>query len=146
MWNEIHTEDEIKNLMKLYGGFHDACLKEIRYISGAHVGDNLAMNPFNNIRTVDVIFQRQYRNPTVIVMRFIGLDVLHLCPQKENYTCDIHNVMMFFKDGLIYWVDGWVTESQVEEYGGTWICAEKIQWRVIDECIGDSIVFGGIME
>ena len=146
MWNEIHTEDDINNLMNSYGHFHDSCIKEIRYVSGAFVGADMCMNPMNTLRTVDVIFQRQNRNYTTIVIRFLRLDTLHLSPQKENYSCEIHNAMIFFKDNLVYWLDGLTTESEIEDYSGTWLCAEKLQWRVIDECFENDNVFRAIFD
>jgi len=147
MWNTINTEKDIENLMQLFGNFHDSCLKEIRYISGAFVKPNLAMKPTNSIRTVDIIFQRQYRNPTVIVMRFIGLTILHLAPYNDKYTCEICEARIFSKNGLVYWVDdASEIKDEMENYNGTWICANRIQWCVVDECIGDNIVFQGGFE
>ena len=31
-WNEIITDKDLIDLLKLYNGFHDCCLKELRYI------------------------------------------------------------------------------------------------------------------
>ena len=49
---------------------------------------------------------------------------------------------MFLKEGLFYWADSnWATEEDIESYSGTWVCAEKIQWLVADECIGSDEVY-----
>ena len=136
MWNEVITTENITNLINIYGGFHDSCIKEVNYISGAHVNDNLSMMPINDMRSVDIVFQRQYKNPMAIVMRFSGLKTLHLAPPNSNYTCEIFDAAMFIKENHIYWADSYdVTHENIETYNGTWICAEKLQWRVIDECI-----------
>ena len=37
MWKELHTQHEIDNFMKEIIGFHDSCIKEIKYSSGAYV-------------------------------------------------------------------------------------------------------------
>ena len=140
MWNEIKTTDDITDLMTQFGSFHDSCIKEIRYISGAFVDEDLGMVPMNLMRNVDVVFQRQYRNPMAIVMRFTGVSMLHLPPDDENSTCDIYGATLFIKDGCIYWADCDGVE-EMKEYVGTWICADSVQWRSIDECMGESIVF-----
>jgi hypothetical protein len=53
MWNEINTAKDIEIFMETYGYFHDSCLKEIRYLSGAYVNSNLSMYPVNHKRIVD---------------------------------------------------------------------------------------------
>ena len=147
MWNEIITPEDITCLMAAFGHFHDSCIKEIRYISGAFVTEEMAMNPVNSKRIVDVVFQRQYQNPTAIVLRFVGLNVLHLVPCDDNYTCEIHSAAAFFRDGRVYWADcADVAEGEAESYDGTWICASKLRWRAADEFIGENEIFGTKLE
>ena len=146
MWNEISTAEDISNLMCLFGGFHDSCIKEIRYVSGAFVNSDLSMNPINNMRIVDIVVQRQYKNPTAIVMRFVGVSMLHLAPYDDKYTCEIYDASMFLKNGNIYWADCNEAAGEIEDYDGTWICADKAQWRIIDEFIGNSAVFAAEYE
>jgi len=145
MWNEIYTELDKNDFLHLFGHFHDSCIKEIRYISGAFVGESLGMNPLNSTRIVDVVFQRQCRNPSAIIMRFIGVSVLHLTPCDENYTCEIQGAKLFFKNKHIYWMDC-EEEREVESYHGTWVCADKLQWRTIDAYMGDAEVFQAVFE
>ena len=59
MWKIIRSKQDINNFMTLFGGFHDACLKEICYNSGAFVNKDLSMNPVNSERLLYAIFQRQ---------------------------------------------------------------------------------------
>ena len=47
MWKELRTQHEIDNFMKEIIGFHDSCIKEIKYSSGAYVETNLSMSPVN---------------------------------------------------------------------------------------------------
>ena len=142
MWNAISTEDEINNFLDLFGWFHDSCIKEIRYIGGAYVNKDLSMMPINNERTVDVVFQRQYKNPSTIILRFLGLKTLHLAPCDDNYSCEIYRAFIVSKNGHFYWTDFEnAANASIEKYDGTWICADKIQWRVIDECIGKEEIF-----
>ena len=56
MWNKINTEQELDNFLELCGGFHDCCLKELRYISGAFVNQNLGMYPINDQRKLYILY------------------------------------------------------------------------------------------
>jgi len=133
VWNRIETEEDLAAFVETLGGFHDACINEISYVSGAYVNANLSMKPINDIRTVDILVQRQYRNLTAIVMRFAGLDTLHLAPYDERYTCEILSASMFWADGLIYWADeDGQTSGTIEKYEGTWLCAKEMQWCAVD--------------
>ena len=125
VWTEIITEEDIGSFMQVFGGFHDSCLKEMKYISGAFVGKELSMNPVNNMRIVDMVFQRQYKNPMAVALRFIGINELHLTPCNEDYTCEITDAKIFIKNGLFYWAD--CGGEEIEACDGTWICADKIQ-------------------
>lgn len=57
MWKELRTQHEIDNFMKEIIGFHDSCIKEIKYSSGAYVEKNLSMSPVNTKRTLTVLIQ-----------------------------------------------------------------------------------------
>ena len=142
MWNEINNENDLKNFMDMIYEFHDSCMKELKYISGAYVNENLSMKPINDKRVLNIIFQRQINNPSVIEMEFIGLIRLDLHPLDENYTCEIHDATMILKDNCIYWCDcGGLSENDLDNYEGTLICASKVRWRAADEYIGPKEVY-----
>ena len=132
MWNEVLQENDINKLMLEYGYFHDSCIKEIRYISGAFVNANLSMVPFNNDGVLIVVFQRQYTNPTTIEIEFCGLNSLQLKSSKDGYTCEICGASLVLQKGLFYWGDSSNIED-FQRYKGTWICSKKIRWRNADE-------------
>jgi hypothetical protein len=139
MWNSIETEDDIKNFMNIYSFFHDSCLKELKYVSGAYVNSELSIIPFNSINILKMIIQRQYNNPTVIEMEFSNLKALNLIPETEN-DCIILGASLFVKDNYIYWADCDGLEN-VSDYNGTWVCSKKLRWRAIDKHIGESEVY-----
>lgn len=56
--------------MEAMYGFHDSCIKEMKYVSGAYVMDDLSMHPINEKRNISVLIQRQFENPSVIEMEF----------------------------------------------------------------------------
>ena len=55
MWHEISDNQDAKALMAAVGGFHDSCVKEIHYISGACVPGDLGMWPLNSRRSLRVL-------------------------------------------------------------------------------------------
>lgn len=132
-WNEINTEKELDEFCKAFDNFHDSCIKELKYISGAYVNKKLEMHPINDERRLYMIVQSQYSNVTTIEIEFSKLTELRLRPIDETYTCEILSSSMFFENGKIYWSDSEMFKNDRESYEGTWICAEKIRWRVIDE-------------
>ena len=138
MWNEIANEKDLNSFMDAMYGFHDSCLKEIKYISGAYVDEELSMFPINNKRILSMIIQGQFESPSVIEMQFAGLKYLKLFPNDENYTCEILDATMIFKDDCIYWCDcGDLSESDLDNYTGTLICASKLRWRSIENHMGE---------
>lgn len=143
MWNEIVDKDDLNSFMSLFGGFHDSCLKEIKYISGAYVNNDLSMHPFNKDRSLKVIFQRQYENPSVIEMEFIGLLKMNLFLEDADfYTCEITSATMILCEDRIFWCDcGGLSANDLESYKGTLICSTAIKWREADEYTGKDEVY-----
>ena len=142
MWHEINNENDLKSFMDMLYGFHDSCLKELKYISGAYVNEDLSMYPINDRRVLRVIIQRQFNNPSVIEMEFIGLKYIRMFPAGEDYTCEILDATMILKDDCIYWCDcGGLSEDEIENYKGTVICASKVRWRETNEYIGAGEVY-----
>ena len=132
-WNYIKTNEDIEKLMKTFGGFHDSCIKEISYISGAYVNEELSIQPSNNKREVKVLFERQLSNPTSIEMVFEKVRKLNLAPIDERYDCVILDSFMEFVENKIYWADcSDLDIHDIREYDDyTWICAESVKWRIV---------------
>ena len=139
MWKTISTDDEISKFMEAVCYFHDSCIKEMSYISGAYVDANLSMFPLNNRRVLRVLIQRQYATKAVIEMEFQGLKYVKLFPVDEDYTCEILGSAMMMKDGSIYWCDcADLSEADLDDYTGTLICASKLKWRPVENHLGNS--------
>lgn len=142
MWNEIKDDKELLEFMEEIGYFHDSCIKELKYLSGAYVDAELSMYPVNDCRVLSVIVQRQFEDISMIEMEFEGLRYLKLFPVDDNYTCEILDSTMILKDDSIYWCDcGEVSETDLDNYEGTLICASKLRWRSIDGCMGQKEFF-----
>lgn len=137
MWKELHTQHEIDNFMKEIIEFHDSCIKEIKYSSGAYVKTNLSMSPVNTKRTLTVLIQRQFEDISALELEFSELEYISMYPVKQDYTCEILNASFFVKDGLIFWCDnGDIKEDDIHNYKGTVICSKKVRWRNASELIG----------
>ena len=135
-WTEIRDEDSLKEFMERVTFFHDSCIKEMHYLSGAYVNENLDMYPVNDRRILRVIIQRQYEEDPMIEMEFQGLKYLKLFPADERYTCEIIDSTIILKEDYIIWSD---CEDKIDlEDGdtGTLVCASKLRWRPIYGCMG----------
>lgn len=146
MWNEIINNNDLQKFMEKVDFFHDSCIKELKYVSGAYVNEDLSMYPVNSRRVLNVIIQRQFKDLSVIELEFKGLKYLKLFPINEEYTCEIIDSTMIMKDNLIYWCDcGNLSVSDLSSYNGTLICASKFRWRSIDNCIGQKDFFVSVL-
>jgi hypothetical protein len=146
MWNEINNNSDLKSFMEMFYSFHDSCIKEMKYLSGAYVNENLAMYPLNECRILRMIIQRQFKNNSMIEMEFSGLKFLKLLPCDISYTCEILDATMLLKNDSIYWCDcGGISETDLDNYDGTIICASKLRWRSIDEYLGSREFYTSII-
>ena len=146
MWHEINNSNDLINFMNIVYSFHDSCLKELKYLSGAYVDEDLSMYPVNDRRILKVIIQRQFHDNSMIEMEFEGLKRLQLLPCDNNYTCEILDSTMILKDDCIYWCDcGGISEKDLDHYDGTMICALKLRWRSIDKCMGKEEFYASIL-
>ncbi len=137
MWNEIIDNNDITKFMNNFYCFHDSCIKELKYLSGAYVDEDLSMYPINDRRILKVIIQRQFEDTSMIELEFEGLRYLKLFPIDNKYTCEILDSTIILKNDCIYWCDcGGLSETDLENYDGTIICASKLRWRAIDKCMG----------
>ena len=81
----INNKKDMEKLMEEYNYFHDSCISEISYESGAYVNEDLSMNPINDKRILKIVFQRQ-ENPRNLEIKFKKLVKLNLTPESED--CD----------------------------------------------------------
>ena len=142
-WNEITSEQALAKFAELTGHFHDSCIKELQYISGAYVAPNLSMYPINDQRLLRMVIQCQSKAHPVIEMEFKGLKTLMLSPVGTDYTCEVTDTTMFMKDNCVYWCDeGGLTENDLKDESGTIVCAEKLRWRLLDESyLGNIVIY-----
>ena len=128
-WIDIFTEKDVAELMRVFGAFHDTCLKELWYGSDNYVGKNLAMH-MGWDTCVRMLFQRQKNEPAVIELEFFSVNILVINPSLPDYSSEILGASMYWKNGIIYWADE-------EKWSGdtnsncTWVAARKARWRIM---------------
>ena len=147
-WKEVKTQENIDELLNVYGGFHDSCIVNLRYESGACVTADRAMH-FAEASDCElyVTFQRQWE-PITIELCFTGLRRLHLVGWQDNYFCDITGAYLAFHDSmlpgepcrLIAWADtDWFDVKKLTssntfiEPADTYIVSNHLKWRIISE-------------
>lgn len=139
-WYELKTQKDIDELLDTFGYFHYGCLKELKYLSGEYVAENLSMNPINSQRKLSVNFQSQSKCHSAIEIVFEGLVKLNLEPNDERYDGIIYGAYMGINENKIFWAD-YDEFSFDKENNCTWIAANKAKWRAADEYLGDEEVY-----
>lgn len=143
-WKEIKTQQDIDDLMDVYGGFHDSCLVKATFQSGAGVDDDLSMG-FGEEQdyTLYATFERQWR-PKTLEMKFVGLRRCHLVGFQDQYFPLLFDAYLTFVEELlpgepkrvIVWSDAPFDPSdpfnRFEEPGSSYIIANDLQWRVVE--------------
>ncbi len=132
MWTELKTGEDLASFMRLVNGFHDSVLKELSYVSGAHVDEDLNMHPVDDIACLRALIQRQDEALPALELEFSGLQELRLYPTDPAYTSEILDAALFLRDRLICWCDcGDIGPKNFDDYRGTSICAKSLRWRSI---------------
>ena len=118
--------------METVHGFHDSCIKEMKYVGGAYVDDNLSMYPLNTKQKLNVIIQTQWEGLRSIEPEISGLEYLKLCPASEEFTCEILDFTLLLNGGSVLWFDrGGMTAADLSTFEGTAIKAAGLRWRIV---------------
>ena len=134
MWTEIKEQSDIDKLLDLYGYFHDSCLRDI-YISTREFIDNKLSMHFNNKLTALLLFQRQFKQATVLELKFEDIEHFNFMPFDNDEYAVILDATLITTNGLFYWADfaGW----EIGNNDAIWISGKKLFWRLRPELIGN---------
>lgn len=87
MWNELDSPAAINRLIAAFGGFHDACLREISVATETYVGKDMAMRCPPNLDTSVLLFLQRGAAPvSAVEIHCREVTGLHLKPSPEG--CD----------------------------------------------------------
>lgn len=135
-WEELATPAQVEQLMRVFGNFHDACLREMHLATGHYVEENLSMCA-DWRTTIRMLIQRQHRTPSAIELRFDEVVGLRVSPPQPNYEAIIFGATFFVRDGIYYWADqgNWDPRSSDDDQT-TWVAARKAYWRDASDWLG----------
>jgi hypothetical protein len=143
-WNEVKEQRDIDYLLEEYCGFHDSCLVELNYKSGAYVDKERSMYfGISKERELHMIFQSQCTE-IMLELWFTDVKKFHVAGWQEYYSCDIfdcyleirNDLIMGRDDNLIVWADteDFNPKEEVERYilnepMTTYVIAANLKWR-----------------
>lgn len=144
-YKELKKEEDILEFMDLFSYFHDSCLKELKYVSGSYVNDDLTMSPKDSVRTINAIFQSQNKGLSSVEIIFFNVERLNLVPRADNYDSIILGAHLSLVDNDFYWAEFEDFDYQnVTEFNGTWIKCKGIKWRELSNSLGRDLIFKGV--
>ncbi len=126
-WKDINMQDDADRLMKVFGGFHDGCIREAHIWTGYWVERELSMRcPWNLHNKIRIWFQRQYTDPSAVELFFEEVTRFNLVPALENYDSIILAATLLVQGDTIFWSpeDEWRPEKPNRDES-TWISAKK---------------------
>jgi len=142
-WIELKEESEIKVLLEDFGYFHDGCLKEMHMWTETYVEENLNMNAPGELDTnVKLLFQRQFKNPSVIELWFEGVTGMHILPTAENFASILFEAVILKQNNTYYWSDDIDFDPNEIEYNASWISAKNLRWRERNDWMGKQNRYG----
>ncbi len=142
LWRDVNNQGDIDLLMKEFGGFHDSCIKEMRFIGNAYVDGDFSMSMRESAQ-LRVVFQRQWDEPAVIELEFRKLKRMCVDMPDDCFSSDIFDAALFFRNGLIYWADrdNWTPEDLGDGSGCVWISSEVLRWRILEGRLGAEPIY-----
>jgi hypothetical protein len=142
-WKEIKTQADADALMRVFGDFHDGCLREAHLWTDHWVSTELSMScPGNLDNRIRIFVQRQFKNPSAIELLFEEVTRLNLVPTAENYDSIIDSATLLVRGEVVFWSpegDWSPDDSRKDE--STWISAKKLRWREVS-WLGEELHYG----
>lgn len=129
-WNYIESAKDIDYLMSEYSDFHDSVLKEMTYISGDFVENNMmTLQPVGN-KQVRLVFNSDWAKEIEIIL--LSPRVCHLVPGEENYLSDIYDASIIIRDYMVYFFTSEFKEIP-DDFEGTYFKSLGMMWRYNEE-------------
>ena len=142
-WSPLNNQQDVDILMKVFGRFHDSCIKQVFISPREYVTKDLTMG-FDNTSTVKILFQRQFRNASVIEIHFEEVEEMNW--RHDNLSSDtgltiIMEAVLQIENGLVYWAEDidWL-EAIDERNDFRWIAARTVKWRTVEGALGQDYV------
>jgi hypothetical protein len=134
-WQSLRTPSDLTNLLRAFGNFHDACLRELHVQTGNYVDDALSMH-VDWRTTIHMLIQRQFAAPPAIELRFEEVVQVRICPPEPDCENIIWGAAFFLEDGIYYWADTPDWRPDDDRAGSTWVAARQVFWRDASDWMG----------
>jgi hypothetical protein len=132
-WQQLTGAEGCHHLLTLFGGFHDSCLREMHLSTRHAVHEDLRMSVDPSLdMAATILFQRQFRNPSAIELRFAELISLHANATPENYDSIIADAGLTFSTGEFHFDADGIVE----------ISARQLAWRDTSRWMGFTNRYG----
>lgn len=123
----MQTNEELHSFLENVCYFHDCCVTEMHYVSGAYC-TGAGMYPVNDRRELQVTLHGAQNG----ILTFSGLKLCKLVPDILG-TCEILGVSMWADEKGIFWCDDdCIGPENVAKYTGTVICADSVTWNELE--------------
>lgn len=151
-WTDLRTQGELDEVTRAFGGFHDACLHEIRAWQDMFVDKTGVMHHATGSRLhARLLIQRQLPSapPEAIELWFEEVVHLQLTEIPEGFDNYIAAATFIVHDGVFYWADvsdwtpldpgptKWDTSAGWAVGPASWIGARRVRWRAAPEGLGE---------
>ncbi|MBO6140863.1 MAG: hypothetical protein J6O40_03625 [Ruminococcus sp.] len=135
MWNNIKTNEDIRELMECFGEFKKSCICELKYRSGAYVG-SVSEHFLNDDMSISVIFQRRSLGfVQTFELLFRDIKTLRLEPLEKGMECYLTAASIKCKNGLVTF-SSWEDFDRINADAGVLlISSAALMWRDISEQI-----------
>ena len=142
-WSPLNNQDDVDLLMQVFGRFHDSCIRQVFISTREYVAKDLSMG-FDYIPTVKILFQRQFRNASVIEISFEEVEEMNW--RHDNLLSDtgltiIMEAVLQIENGLVHWAEDidWLDAGD-ERNDFRWIAARTVKWRTVEDALGQDYV------
>jgi chorismate mutase len=142
-WTEITSQTDADVLLRAFGHFHDAVIREAHLWTDHWVSADLSMACSEHLdNRIRFLIQRQFQEPAAIELLFEEITHFNLIPSPEGYFSIIFSATLLVQDGLIFWspVPNWRPDMP-ERNDTTWISARRLRWRGV-EWLGQNLRYG----
>jgi hypothetical protein len=142
-WKDIESQADADALMEVFGGFHDACVREAHLWTDHWVSPELSMScPAHLDNKIRFLIQRQFRDPSAIELFFEQVTRFNLVPSPENYDSIIFAATLLVQNGSVFWSPegDWKPVKPARDEA-TWVSARKLRWREVD-WLGEKLRYG----
>lgn len=144
VWHTVSSESDLVRLDADFGGFHDACLREIHIETNHYVNDELQMNVVGDLDvSARLLFQRQFRDPSAVELEFSELTRLVLAPTGENYDSIIEGAELSVTDQgtFMLHIDMRAPSPVSDTKSELLVVGKRLKWRDV-EWMGSDLRYG----